>query len=194
LLISLLNSILAPEDQVADITLLNPYNGKNFQNDKLSILDIKAKGSDGKMFNIEIQITDEADYDKRALYYWARIFTEQLQTNKNDKKLGRNYSHLNKAIHVLKVMNFNAEEREIYDSHLKWLMLEASALNKRFDDGRSEGRAEGRLEAITVVAKQMISIGIPLDQICKVTGFDITELTELIKQQLDAKAQRFAKS
>ena len=61
LLISLINSIVGEEDQVVDITLLNPYNQKNFKNDKLSILDIKAEGSDGKKFNIEIQITDEAD-------------------------------------------------------------------------------------------------------------------------------------
>lgn len=69
LLISLINSIVGKDDQVVDVTLLNPYNQKNFKNDKLSILDIKAEGDNGKKFNIEIQITDEADYDKRALYY-----------------------------------------------------------------------------------------------------------------------------
>ncbi len=66
LLISLINSIVSPADKVADVILLNPYNAKNFTKDKLSILDIKAQGLDGKKFNIEIQITDEADYDKRA--------------------------------------------------------------------------------------------------------------------------------
>lgn len=61
LLISLINSIIGQEDQVAELTLLNPYNPQNFQKDKLSILDIKAQGLDGKRFNIEIQISDEAD-------------------------------------------------------------------------------------------------------------------------------------
>ncbi len=46
---------------------------------ELSILDIKAKGNDGKRFNIEIQISDEADYDKRTLYYWVKLYTEQLK-------------------------------------------------------------------------------------------------------------------
>ncbi|CAG8762353.1 18745_t:CDS:2 [Racocetra persica] len=69
LLISLVNSIVSEKDQVAELTLLNPYNPKNFWQDKLSILDIKAKNKAGKRFNIEIQISDEADYDKRALYY-----------------------------------------------------------------------------------------------------------------------------
>ena len=54
LLISLINSIVSTEDQVKEVTLLNPYNPKNFRQDKLSILDIKTKGIDGKRFNIEI--------------------------------------------------------------------------------------------------------------------------------------------
>ncbi len=96
LLISLINSIVSEEDQVSEVTLLNPYNPKNFIREKLSILDLKAKSQEGKYFNIEIQITDEADYDKRALYYWAKLYTEQLQTREE-------YSTLAKAIgiHIL---------------------------------------------------------------------------------------------
>ena len=52
LLISLINSIVGPEDQVSEVTLLNPYNLKSFRTDKLSILDIKARNQDGKKFNI----------------------------------------------------------------------------------------------------------------------------------------------
>jgi predicted transposase/invertase (TIGR01784 family) len=69
LLISLINSIVSEEDQVTEVILLNPYNLQNLRSDKLSILDIKAKNQEGKFFNIEIQISDEADCDKRALFY-----------------------------------------------------------------------------------------------------------------------------
>jgi predicted transposase/invertase (TIGR01784 family) len=100
LLISLVNSIVSKDDQVADLTLLNPYNPKNFKGDKLSVLDIKATGHDGKRFNIEIQITDEADYDKRALYYWAKLYTEQL-------KEGQDYTNLSKAIGI-HILNFTS--------------------------------------------------------------------------------------
>ena len=100
LLISLINSIVSEEDQVSEVTLLNPYNPKNFKKDKLSILDIKAKGVDGKRFNIEIQISDEADYDKRALYYWAKLYTEQL-------KVSEDYSKLSKAIGI-HILNFTS--------------------------------------------------------------------------------------
>ena len=100
LLMLLINSIVSQEDQVADITLLNPYNPKNFKKDKLSILDIKAEGVDGKRFNIEIQISDEADYNKRALYYWAKLYTEQL-------KEAEDYGQLSKAIGI-HILNFTS--------------------------------------------------------------------------------------
>ena len=100
LLISLINSVVGAEDQVIDVTLLNPYNHKNFKNDKLSILDIKAKGNHGRKFNIEIQITDEGDYDKRALYYWAKLYTDQL-------KASEDYSSLEKVIGI-HILNFTS--------------------------------------------------------------------------------------
>lgn len=100
LLISLINSVVSIEDQVTEVTLLNPYNPKNFRKDKLSILDIKATNQDGKRFNIEIQISDEADYDKRALYYWAKLYTEQLQA-------AEDYSTLCKAIGI-HILNFTS--------------------------------------------------------------------------------------
>jgi predicted transposase/invertase (TIGR01784 family) len=104
LTISLLNSIVSEEDQVADITFLNPYNPQNFAEDKLSILDIKAKGCNGKLFNIEIQFSDEADYSKRALYYWSRLYSEQLKT-------GEEYGALQKAIGI-HILNFNCIDHE----------------------------------------------------------------------------------
>ena len=135
LLISLINSIVSEEDQVADLILLNPYNPKNFRSDKLSILDIKAKGIDGKRFNIEIQITDEADYDKRALYYWAKLYTEQLES-------AEDYSTLSKAIgiHILNFLSitendkyhncFHITEKETGGQYFKDLELHTIELNK----------------------------------------------------------------
>jgi predicted transposase/invertase (TIGR01784 family) len=143
LLISLINSIVSKEDEVADLTLLNPYNPKNFRNDKLSILDIKAKGIDGKLFNIEIQISDEADYDKRALYYWEKLYTEQL-------KAGQDYSSLAKAIgiHILNFTSiiendryhnvFRITEKDTGIAYFKDLELHTLELNKFSKNSKEE--------------------------------------------------------
>ena len=143
LLISLINSIVSEEDQVSSVTLLNPYNPKNFLNDKLSILDIKAEGHNGKRFNIEIQISDEADYDKRALYYWAKLYTEQL-------KISEDYSLLSKAIgiHILNFTSipdvkkyhnvFHITEKETGLKYFKDLELHTIELKKFSDNPREE--------------------------------------------------------
>ena len=143
LLISLINSIVGEEDQVSDVTLLNPYNAKNFTRDKLSILDIKAQGLDGKLFNIEIQISDEADYDKRALYYWAKLYTEQLE-------VAEDYSTLAKAIgiHILNFISipevdkyhnvFHITEKETGERYFKDLELHTIELKKFSKDSNEE--------------------------------------------------------
>jgi len=143
LLISLINSIVGQEDQVAEVTLFNPYNPKNFRQDKLSILDIKAKGENGQRFNIEIQISDEADYDKRTLYYWAKLYTEQL-------KVAEDYSLLSKAIgiHILNFTSipdvdkyhnvFHITEKESGLLYFRDLELHTIELKKFSQDAREE--------------------------------------------------------
>lgn len=143
LLISLINSVVGVDDQVSNVTLLNPYNPKNFRKDKLSILDIKAEGNDGKRFNIEIQISDEADYDKRALYYWAKLYTEQL-------KVAEDYSVLSKAIgiHILNFTSipnvkkyhnvFHITEKESGVLYFKDLELHTIELKKFTDNSNEE--------------------------------------------------------
>lgn len=100
LLMSLINSIVSKEDRLNDVTLLNPYNPKNFRNDKLSILDIKAIGENGKRYNTQIQLSYEADYDKRDHYYLGKLYTEQLSS-------GKDYSSLCKAIGI-HILNFTS--------------------------------------------------------------------------------------
>jgi len=135
LLISLINSIVSKEDRAIEVELLNPYNPKNFKRDKLSILDIKAKNQDGKHYNIEIQITDEADYDQRALYYWAKLYSGQLMEAKS-------YSSLNKTIgiHILNFISipeakkyhniFRLTEKETGFHHFKDIELHTIELSK----------------------------------------------------------------
>ena len=157
LLISLINSVVGAEDQVIDVTLLNPYNQKNFKNDKLSVLDIKAVGNHGKRFNIEIQITDERDYDKRALYYWAKLYTEQL-------KASEDYSSLEKVIgiHLLNFTSlpqskkyhnvFHITEKETGLTYFEDLELHTIEL-KKFADAIS-----GTLKEIAVKVKTALDI------------------------------------
>ena len=100
MLISLINSIVSPEDQVVDIELLNPYNSRNFIGDKQSILDIKAKDLSGNYYDIEMQICNEGDYEERALLCWAKLYADRLKT-------GDLCSSLRRAIGI-HVLNFTS--------------------------------------------------------------------------------------
>ena len=63
---------------VEDIELLNPFNLQESLDDKLSILDIKARDQSGRQFNVEMQMLAHPTFEKRILYYWARLHQQQL--------------------------------------------------------------------------------------------------------------------
>jgi len=139
LLISLINSIVSEEDKVVEVTLLNPYNPKNFKQDKLSILDIKAKSQEGKRYNIEIQISDEADYDKRALYYWTKFYTEQLKASEDYstlfKAIGIHILNFTSILHVDQYHNvFHIREKESGLLYFKDLELHTIELKKFYEN------------------------------------------------------------
>jgi predicted transposase/invertase (TIGR01784 family) len=69
ILISFINSILSDDQQIKDIELKNPYNIVNYTKGKMSILDIKAVDEKGTWYDIEMQLTEQIFYEKRACYY-----------------------------------------------------------------------------------------------------------------------------
>ena len=58
ILIDLTNNVLCPKPghQLQEIELLNPFNLKETADDKLSIVDIKARDQAGRLFNVEMQM------------------------------------------------------------------------------------------------------------------------------------------
>ncbi|KTE92004.1 transposase [Desulfitobacterium hafniense] len=100
ILLSFLNSVMSPEgqDELADIALAERELDPEHINDKLSRLDILGKGNDGSIINIEVQIANQYDIDKRTLFYWAKLYQGQLQK-------GQRYKDLSRTITV-NVLNF----------------------------------------------------------------------------------------
>ena len=99
LLISLINAIISEQEQIVEVELMNPFNLADYQAGKMSILDIKAKSEKGVWINVEMQISEDIYFDKRAIYYWAKLVTEQLSE-------GRLYKELKKTISI-NIMDFN---------------------------------------------------------------------------------------
>ena len=111
LLISLINAIISEEDQVVEVELKNPYNLADYRAGKISILDIKAKAENGRWFNIEMQISEDYNFDKRAIYYWAKLVTEQLSEGMMFKELKKTIS-----INILDY-NFIPDTAEVHNCY-----------------------------------------------------------------------------
>jgi predicted transposase/invertase (TIGR01784 family) len=89
LLIHLLNAVLQlpPEQRVAALEILNPFNDKEALDDKLSVVDIKARDQRGRQFNIEMQLLAYTGFSQRVLYYWARLHQQQLHESEDYEQL-----------------------------------------------------------------------------------------------------------
>ena len=89
ILISVLDSVLNPPPglHIQEIELLNPFNAKETLDDKLSILDIKARDQSGRQFNIEMQMLAYRYYEKRILYYGCKLHQQQLHEGEDYLKL-----------------------------------------------------------------------------------------------------------
>jgi predicted transposase/invertase (TIGR01784 family) len=98
LLKSLLNAILPPNEKLSELQLKNPYNLADYMEGKLSILDIKAVDEKGKWYDIEMQVEPLRHYGQKALFYWGKVFTNQIES-------GGLYSKLNKTI-VISILDF----------------------------------------------------------------------------------------
>lgn len=80
LLINFLNAVLErpPGRRVAHAEILNPYNEREFQGGKLSIVDVKARDESGGYFQIEVQVAVNPWLPLRVLFTWASNFANQL--------------------------------------------------------------------------------------------------------------------
>ena len=95
----------------------NPITEKDLFDEKIGILDIKAKLNNNINCNIEMQIVDRKNIEKRILYYWSKMYTSSI-------KAGSEYEELEKGIVIL-ISDYNLEKlKEIEKYITKWNIRE----------------------------------------------------------------------
>ena len=70
-----------------DLTIINPYNEKDFLSDKMSIVDVKAIDGFGNTFQIEIQLFVLGSLKQRMIYNWADLYCHQIKEGDSWSKL-----------------------------------------------------------------------------------------------------------
>ena len=150
LLIHFLNAILTSDltAPITEVEILNPYNDKEFLDDKLSVVDVKAKDSEGRLYQIEIQLLTYRHLPERMVYTWCDIISQHKQSGndysllkpvysiwllaenllpdesdyaheyKLQNRLGRSLADLG-GIHLLELKKFTAERIETEEQ--RWL-------------------------------------------------------------------------
>jgi predicted transposase/invertase (TIGR01784 family) len=100
-LLAFLNAALRETEPkpLTQIILVNTHIDKNALEDKQSVLDIRAKTAEGKQINLEIQLSDKYDMAPRTLYYWAKMYEDQLAETQL-------YKELKKTI-TINILNFS---------------------------------------------------------------------------------------
>jgi predicted transposase/invertase (TIGR01784 family) len=108
ILISFLNAVLKmpPDEKLTDITIMETKLDKELLHEKSARLDIRAVTAAREQINIEIQLANQYNMEKRTLFYWSRMYTGQLQS-------GHDYRELRKTI-TINILNFNYINTERY--------------------------------------------------------------------------------
>jgi predicted transposase/invertase (TIGR01784 family) len=94
-LIDFLKSVLTlSDDEYGRLETADPHLQRHTEEDKLGILDLKLHTATGKIIHLEIQIANEAGFRERAVYYGARLLTDQV--NRGDA-----YGEMRRVISIL---------------------------------------------------------------------------------------------
>jgi predicted transposase/invertase (TIGR01784 family) len=108
ILISFLNSILRlPADQqITEVTLLNPTQAPHLPGAKETILDVRCQDQRGAEYIVEMQVLPQEFFDKRVLYYASKAYAHQLNS-------GSDYCKL-KPVIFLGILNFEFTHNDHY--------------------------------------------------------------------------------
>ena len=93
-------------------------------NDKVGILDIKAKLDNGTQVNVEMQVVNQQNMEKRTLFYWGKLYTGSIHE-------GESFYSLKKTI-TINLLDFNYFDTKEY--HTKWHIVEDKEKDKVLTD------------------------------------------------------------
>ena len=108
-----------PRDDIKAVYIDNVELAPEYFDQKFSRLDIKMD-VDGRIVNIEMQVNREPDFKDRTLFYWSKLYSEEL-------KAGEEYGELKQTI-CINIINFDLFDCEDYHSNFRIIEKERSEL------------------------------------------------------------------
>ena len=144
--------------------------------------------------NLSDELSDLVDKIKTSLDIWVSFLTKYDLLSKSGVPQNMQAQPIDKALHILEVMNLSTVERNAYEDHLKWMRDQASTVERVRENsfaegeakGRAEGEAKGAQEKASTTAKKMLEKGSDINFIAECTGLSISEI-EKIKCEISTK-------
>lgn len=95
-----ISDVLAiPLEEIKSVRLENTFLSRRSRQEKQCVLDVRMLLNDNRRINVEMQIRRIAFWDKRSLYYLARMYTDAVF-------VGQRYDRLKKCI-VIDILDFD---------------------------------------------------------------------------------------
>jgi predicted transposase/invertase (TIGR01784 family) len=127
-LLAFLNVVLhkTGRDKITSVTILEDRQiSADIIGDKSSILDVKAEMDDGSKVNIEVQLRNVGNMDKRSLFYWSREYSKNIQSGEDYDKLPCVITINILGTEFLSLDESHASFHIWEDSHKDYLLTEA---------------------------------------------------------------------
>ena len=99
-----------PRERIKKVYINNVELTPEYLDQKFSRLDLKLD-VDNRIVNVELQVNNEPDFRERTLFYWSKLYSDQLKT-------GEEYGALRQTI-CINIINFDLFDCEDYHSHYK---------------------------------------------------------------------------
>ena len=154
ILIHFLNDILGykKEEQITEVTFLKTAQDPQIAVYKQSIIDVLCKSQRGEQFIVEMQVSKHKGFEKRAQFYAAKAYSQQIIKEDENHKGMAVYAKL-KGVIFLAIADFimfpdkkewksqhHMLDAKTYEHDLKdfyFIFLELPKYNKSLDDSKT---------------------------------------------------------
>ena len=147
-----------------DIGLLAKHTHRVF-NDKLTFKYVEIAKFDKTIEQLE------SNYDK-----WLYILRNLSRLDRQPQRLKN--AVFNRLFSEAEIAKFTRTELREYENSLKAYR----DIKNSLDSAEEKGRAEGRAEGMNYVAKKLLNLGMPIEQIAEATNLTIDEIKHLNKR------------
>ena len=115
--LNFINAALATKDSYfTDIIYVNKDQEPEHEDEKESRLDVKGVLNDGTVIELEMQAREDSDMSVRSLYYWARMYGDELL-------VGEDYKELKPAVSI-NVLGYSSTDEETWHNEYRVLNIE----------------------------------------------------------------------